>query len=197
MELDELKQSWQKATEKMELPNRDVLELIQHRSEGPVAQLKRRFRKGMILILLVTGFSLIELHGKSDLSEIMKWYLAGFCGMILIYFYLSYRLVSKMQEMQETVKANLQRQVHLLKTGLKWRLIVTRSMFVLYMVFLEAYMYLRPKDGLTQWRALPTGERLVIYAGIFLFMYLLTKYATTHRYKRHIEHLERLTEQMM
>lgn len=196
MELDDLKQSWQKATERAERPNRDVQEMLQNRSEGPVAQLKRRFRKGLLLMPALVGISFFELHADNTISWLVRGYLLVFCFLMLIYFYLSYRLVSKMQNMHETVKANLQRQVELLKTGLKWRLLITRSMFLLYAILLEVFMYVRPNDGLSNWRAHSLPFRLCAYAGAFIAGYLISKYATNHRYKKQITYLEQLVAQM-
>jgi hypothetical protein len=45
MELDDLKHQWKQADKTQKPINQNIMELIQHRSRGPVAALKRSFRK--------------------------------------------------------------------------------------------------------------------------------------------------------
>ena len=197
MELDDLKQNWAKSNETIKYRHRDVLEIIQGRSEGPAAKLKRRFRKGMIALPLIASIAITKLSKKSGfIYEVFTWYLIGFCLLIMIYFYLNYRLISRMQTMEGDVKTHLQRQVRLLRQGLKWRLLITRSLLLVFFLLLEFFMYQKQDMGIDDWSHQSLALRLSVYAGVFLFFYFLTKWATDHRYKKHIRHLEMLTEQM-
>ncbi|MDQ6608532.1 MAG: hypothetical protein M3Y85_01780 [Bacteroidota bacterium] len=198
MELDELKQSWTKSNEKIKIPDRDILEMIRNNSDGPVAKLKRRFKKGMFIlpaIALIAGTKLVQKHGF--IFDVFTLYFFTFCFLITIYFYLNYRLVSQIQAVDGDVKTNLKRQVRLLQAGLKWRLLITRGMMVLFIIVLELLMQLKQDNGFEKWHTQPVVIRLLIYAGAFLFFYLLTKFATNLRYNKYIRHLEVLTEQLL
>lgn len=197
MELDDLKQKWTTSNEKIKLPDRDILDMIQNDSQGPVAKLKRRFRKGMVLlpaIAIITATRLAQKHGF--IYEVFTWYFITFCLLITLYFYLNYRVVSQIQTVEGDVKTNLKRQVLLLQTGLKWRLLITRGLMILFIILLEFLMQLKQDNGFEGWHHQPIFLRLLVYAGTFSGFYLLTKFATNLRYKKHIRHLESLTEQM-
>src|SRR2546423_855535 len=52
MELDELKQIWKETPLKNNL-NRDIMDIIQHKTYGPLAAMKKVFRKQMILMSIL------------------------------------------------------------------------------------------------------------------------------------------------
>jgi hypothetical protein len=57
MELDDLKQTWKKKTNQKPY-NKTIMEMIQHKSYGPIAALKRSYRKQILLMLLMPFFLL-------------------------------------------------------------------------------------------------------------------------------------------
>jgi hypothetical protein len=195
MELDDLKKSWQQSNQHAHLPDKDIRELIQNKTKGPVAQLKHRFRRGMLLIIVVAAYVVIESNGFYGSKQFLLWYLLSFCAFILVYFYYNYRLLSQMQATEESVKTNLQRQVRLLKKGLKWRLLVTRSMVALYAMTLEIIMHLHP-GSFPNWQGKSWVFRLAVYLGVFVLIFAISKWGTDRRYKKHIRYLEELAEQM-
>lgn len=195
MELDDLKKSWQQSNEKVTLPDKDIRELIRNKTTGPVAQLKRRFRRGMLLIVFIAAYIVIESNGYSGSKQFLQGYLLSFCAFILVYFYFNYRLLSQMQATEESVKTNLQRQVRLLKNGLKWRLLVTRTMVALYAVMLEVMMHLHP-GNFPKWQAQSLGVRLAVYLGVFVLIFAISRWGTDLRYKKHIRYLEELAGQL-
>ena len=83
MELDELKKSWQRFGEKMKAPQKDIQELIKNRSEQPLAKLKRRFRKGILLMPAIASIVIIQFSHNSDFaSHVLVWYLLCFCAIM-------------------------------------------------------------------------------------------------------------------
>jgi hypothetical protein len=197
MELDELKDRWMKSNEKMEVPVRDILNLIQNETDGPVARLKKRFRKGMILIPFIGFLAISKLVNKHDfIYEAIAWFVVAFCVVIMTYFYINYRLVSKMQSMEADVKTNLLKQVSFLEQGLKWRLRIMRGFVVLFIIMLEWLMYFYPDQNFDSWHGKAVWIRILVYAGWFIFFFFLTKFATDHRYKRHIKRLRGLVEEI-
>ena len=59
MELDDLKQPWKEADKNQKKQNKNIMELIQQKSYGPVAALKRSYRKQIIVMLLMPLLLLI------------------------------------------------------------------------------------------------------------------------------------------
>src|SRR6476469_1488781 len=118
MELDDLKQSW-KETPIPKPVNKNIMEMIQHKSYGPVAALKRGFRKQMIIMALMPFILLLT--NASDISKpltsVLYWsYVAVAIGVIIVAYY-NYRIADKMQDMNGMVKANLEQQVSLFRQG--------------------------------------------------------------------------------
>jgi hypothetical protein len=129
-------------------------------------------------------------------SDVLYWYFIGFCVGVMAYFYFNYRLVSRMQTMENSVKENLLQQIQTLQAGLKWRLIITRSLVVIFILLLELLLFLHQEPRFSGWYGQPLHIRLLAYAGAIVFFYLLTKFALHHRYGKHIRYLQTLTEQM-
>jgi Na+/melibiose symporter-like transporter len=195
MELDDLKRGWQ--LEKGGAGKRDILQMIRSRSEGPAARLRRRFRIGMLILPLLAVASAREFFGRHGVVfEALTWYLIGFCLLLFIYFFLNYRLLGQMQVSEGDVRNHLTRQVQLLRKGLYWRLLITRSMFASMFLLLELLMYLKKDAGFESWEGRPLLLRLAVYAGGFAFLYYFTKKTTNHRYKKHFEDLDQLVREM-
>ena len=93
MELDELKQSWKKQTIQT-TKNTNIMEMIHHKSIGPVAALKKGFRKQMIIMLLMPGFIFITNSANAEglLRSILFWSYVGFCILAVVFFYFDYRI---------------------------------------------------------------------------------------------------------
>lgn len=197
MELDDLKQAWNRSSENIQRGNRDILELIQNSSDSPLARLQKRFKRGMVMIPVVAAITFSKLLAKPDFMHIMiASFIGVFCLVMMIYFFIGYKQTSAMQIINDDVKTQLQRQVRLLRNGLLWRRLITRGMILLYCLILEALMYFRPDPALTKWQSQPLTLRLSVYAGIYLIIYLITKFALNHRYKKHITRLEELLRQI-
>ena len=195
MELDELKKSWQRFGEKMKAPQKDIQELIKNRSEQPLAKLKRRFRKGMLLMPAIASIVIIQFSHKSDFaSHVLVRYLLCFCAIMLVYFYVNYRLVSKMESNESDVHSNLLRQTKLLTQLLQFRLLLMRGAVVLFFALVELMMYFRHGDGYESWHARPVIYRLIVYAGTFIFFFFFTRIAMNHRYRKNIRHLQDLVK---
>ena len=197
MELDDLKQPWKQSTENINLSNNNIMELIQNKSYGPIASLKRRFRKQLIILPVVVAILAIQLSRQHDIfSDVLFWCYVVICLLICGYFYFSYHLVSNMQCADCMVKANLEKQIHMLEKGYKWRLIVIRLLFVFFIVLLEVMLYFQQEPSLVKWYAQPLGIRLLGYAGLTALFYVASKLIMNRKYGKHIRYLKELVQQM-
>ena len=195
MELDELKKSWQRFGEKMKAPQKDIQELIKNRSEQPLAKLKRRFRKGILLMPAIASIVIIQFSHNSDFaSHVLVWYLLCFCAIMLVYFYVNYRLVSKMESNESDVHSNLLRQTKLLTQLLQFRLLLMRGAVALFFALVELMMYFRHGGGYESWHERPVIYRLLVYVGTFIFFFFFTRIAMNHRYRKNIRHLQDLVK---
>jgi hypothetical protein len=197
MELDDLKQSW-KETPVPTPANKNIMEMIQHKSYGPVAALKRGFRKQMIimalmpLILLLTNASDIS----KPLTSVLYWsYVVVAIGVILVAYY-NYRIADKMQDMNGMVKANLGQQVSLLQKMLRWKIIGLRIVFIFFIVLLEVLPYFQHYRMLDKWHSLPMLTRYAVYLGFLLFQYVMSPIILQRKFGRHLTYLQSLVKEM-
>src|SRR6185369_1423187 len=112
MELDDLKQSW-KETNIKTYKNTDIMDLMKHKSYGPIAALKREFRKQIVVMALLPLFLLITTI--DDISKIytnvLFWSYVAFCLGMIIFASVNYRIVEKMGMMDAKVISNLEQQI--------------------------------------------------------------------------------------
>ena len=197
MELDYLKKPWQQATEKSRPADTNIMELIQNKSYGPVATLKNRFKKQMIIIPLLFSFVLVQLSWHHNIYYNISFWLFLIAGIAMSgYFLYSYLLISKLQHMEHPVKANLEKQVNLLEKGYKWRLMGVRTLFVVYIILLEMLMYYKQEPSLVKWYAQPLAIRLLCYAALAIAFFFITRIVVNYKYGKHIRYLKELVQQM-
>jgi hypothetical protein len=197
MELDDLKQTWKETTGKIKPSQKNIMELIQNKDHGPVAQLKRRFRRRLVAIPLVLSVLIFDLSRHHDIfSDLLFWLYVFICIMLTGYFYMNYRLLGNMQRMDGQVRATLERQVRILEKGVIWRLVIVRSLFIVFIVLLEVLLYYRQEPSLVKWYAQPLGIRLASYAILWLSFYFFSGFVIQHEYKKHILYLKGLVEQV-
>jgi hypothetical protein len=197
MELDDLKQSW-KETPVPTPANKNIMEMIQHKSYGPVAALKRGFRKQMIIMALMPFILLLT--NASDISKpltsVLYWsYVVVAIGVILVAYY-NYRIADKMQDMNGMVKANLGQQVSLLQKMLRWKIIGLRIVFIFFIVLLEVLPYFQHYRMLDKWHSLPMLTRYAVYLGFLLFQYVMSPIILQRKFGRHLTYLQSLVKEM-
>ena len=197
MELDDLKQPWLESAKNIKPLNTNVMEIIQNKSYGPAAQLKRNFRKMIIIIPIVVSMLIVNLSKKHDIfSDVLFWFYIVFISSMMLFFYYNYRLINNMQCMDCLVKSNLEKQVKTLENGFKWRMVIIRVAFIIFIVLLEVLMYYNQEPALAKWYAQPVTIRMCAYAILITAWYFITKLIFRTRYGKHIQNLKNLVQQM-
>ncbi len=197
MELDDLKQTWQQS-QSTKTSNTDIMQLIQHKTYGPVASLKRAFRKQIVLMILVPAIILFNNAGdlSSVLNSVILWCYLAFCIGVIVFSYYNYRMVRKMESMDNLVKANLQQQVSLLETRMKWKKTGLMMALVFFILLLEIIPYFQQYRMLDKWHALHPAIRFLIYAALFALQYFANTWVNERRYGRHLSYLKELAGEM-
>src|SRR5436189_3371828 len=120
MELDDLKQTW-KETNIKKNKNTDIMNLMKHKSYGPIAALKREFRKQIVVMALLPLFLLFTT--VNDISQVFTnvlfWTYVAFCLGMIVFASVNYHIVEKMGRMDGMVRSNLEQQIELLETRLR------------------------------------------------------------------------------
>jgi len=197
MELDDLKQTWLQS-QSTKPSNTNIMEIIQHKSYGPVAALKKAFRKQIILMSVIpVYFILINTNDiQHVLSSVMLWAYVAFCLGVIIFTYYNYRIVSKMEGMDNLVKANIEEQVNLLETRMKWKKTGVRIALVFFILLAEIVPYFQHYRMLDKWHSLAPAIRYLFYIALFVFLYFANTWVNERRYGRHLEYLKELANEM-
>lgn len=197
MDLDDLKKTWQQASPG-KIKHTDIMELIHHKSYGPIAALKASFRKQMrVMILLPVFLLLVNIKNwETALTSVLFWSYAAFCLGVVVYSYFSYRVVRSMEGMDGMVKANLQQQISLLETRLQRNRIGVRIVLLYFIVLLEVLPFFQHYRMLDKWHALSPLIRFGSYLALLVFQYFASRRVCRIRFGEHLAYLKNLVAQM-
>lgn len=197
MELDDLKQSWKKTTIKKN-KNTDIMDIMKHKSYGPIAALKREFRKQIIVMAVLPFFLLFTT--VNDISQVFTnvlfWSYVAFCLGMIIFASINYRIVEKMEVMDVSVRSNLQQQIDLLETRLSWKLIGLRIILLFFIVLVEVVPYFQHYRMLDKWHSLSPLIRFGTYAAFLVLQYFLSRIVSERKFGGHINYLKELMKEM-
>lgn len=197
MELDDLKKNWKQNTPK-KITNMDIMQLIQHKSYGPIAALKKAY-KTQIVFMLLLPFILLTTSAddiSKPLTSVLFWAYVFFCMGVVVYASYNYRLVTKMEAMDGQVKQNLESQVVLLDARMKNMFTGLRIVLLVLIVLTEITPYFQHYRMLTHWHSLHPLIRFGAYALLLLFQYFVGRMILQRKFGRHIEYLKSLVKEM-
>jgi len=197
MELDDLKNTWQQ-TPVTKNNNTDIMEIIQQKSYGPIAALKRTYRKQIVLMFLIplmlVAVNSQDIHGV--LTSILFWSYVAFCIGVIVFAYCNYRIVSKMDSMDALVKTKLEQQIHLLEKRADWQMMGVRGVLIFFIFLLEVLPYAQHYRMLDKWHSLPVAVRFGAYAGLLLLQYFMNKKIKQRKVGRYLTYLKELVKEM-
>ena len=197
MELDDLKQSWKEKT--IQKPtNKSIMELIQHKSYGPVAALKRSYRKQIVVMLLMPFILLFtNLQDISKpLSSVMYWSYVVFCLGMIAMAVNNYVIAGRMQRMDVLLKENIEQQITLLETRMKWTIIGLRLALLFFIVLAEVLPYFQHFRMLDKWHSLSVFIRFGFYAALIILQYFISPLVLQRKFGRHLNSLKELAGEL-
>ena len=197
MELDELKKMWNE-TPLHNKPTTNIMELIQHKSYGPLASLKRTYRK-QIRVMAVIPLMLIAVNMNDIdkvLTSILFWSYVVFCIGIILFARYNYQIVQRMQTMDTMVKSNLEQQIGLLEKRANLEILGLRGVLLFFVLLLEIVPYFQHYRMLDKWHSLSPFIRFGAYGGLLLLQYVLNKQLKERKIGRHLTYLKELVDQM-
>jgi hypothetical protein len=197
MELDDLKQTW-KQSETNKKINTDIMNLIQNKTYGPVAALKKEFRKQIIVMCLLPLFLIsTNLDDISKpLTSILFWAYVLFCAGVVVFAYFNYRIVSRMSVMNESIKPNLEKQVNTLEQRLHWKIIGLRIALLFLIILTEVTPYIQHYRMLDKWHSLSPVIRFGSYAALLLFQYFVGTKIIYRKFGSHLAYLKNMVHEM-
>lgn len=197
MELDDFKQAWKENKLKRNT-NKDIMQMIQQKSYGPVEGLKRAFRKQMILmsILPVLIFLANAHDADSVLSSIMFWCYVAFCLGMALFAYYNYRIVDKLNSIDGILKSNLEKQINILEKRMQLNIIQLRIVMMFFIVLTEVVPYLQHFRMLDKWHSLHPLIRFGSYAALLILQYFASRALSKRKFGNHLNQLRELVKEM-
>ena len=207
MELESLKYIWRSLeTPPAPEPDRNaMLALLEQRSRGPVARMRRNLAAEGIL-LLITYIPcilcyILEFEGR---LSAMSWLFGLLAVAFGAYYYRKYRLLSQMQCVTCQVRSNLSRQVKTLKKYTRFYLLAGTG--VIPVTFFLAYAIIRwklPSAGSAlyyrlhpmPWWANPIYW-MILLVPVTIASYFSNAWYVNKLYGRHIKKLQDLLREM-
>ena len=199
MELDDLKQTWkQPGINKNKNINTNIMNLIQHKTYGPVAALKKEFRKQIIVMTLLPALLLAtNLDDISKpLTSILFWAYILLCAGVIAFAYFNYRIVNQKSVMDGRVKSNLEKQVNILQTRMQWKITGLRIAFLFLIVLTEIVPYVQHYRMLDKWHSLSPAIRFGAYAALLLIQYFVGRKIIYRKFGTHLNYLKELIREM-
>jgi hypothetical protein len=195
MELDDLKEAWKKTN--LKKTNTDIMELIQHKSYGPLNALKREFIKQIRLMLVMPIILILTNIQNVDavLTSIMFWSYVALCLAVIVVSYFNYRTVSKMG-MDRMVRSNLEEQISVVETRLKWYQKGVRIALLFFIMLTEVVPYFQHYRMLDKWHSLSPLIRFGTYAGFLMLQYFVSSAVCHRRFGSHLAYLKNLVKEM-
>ena len=198
MDLDKLKNQWQQDDKLVNPKSTDIMELIQNESNGPVAKLKRSFKRQIVAMISVSILIIATnlQHIEKTFSSVLFWFYIVFCIGVVAFARMNYSVVQKMEGMTGDVKSNLEKQISILESRLRQNLIGIRIALLFFIVLTEVLPYFQYFKMLQTWHSLSPFVRYGAYAALFLFQFFVSKAVSRRKFGRHITHLKELMKQM-
>jgi hypothetical protein len=101
-----------------------------------------------------------------------------------------------MEAMDGLVRSNLEQQLDLLQTRLRWNIVGVRIDAIFLMVLLEVVPYFQHYRMLDKWHSLAPVIRFGSYAGFLVIQYFVSKWVCQLKFGRHIDYLKGLLNEM-
>lgn len=197
MELDDLKDTWKRNLD-VKSTNTNIVELIQNKKYGPVAALKKAFKK-QIRLMIIVPFILLATSADDAgkvFTSLMFWSYIVFCLGVIVFSFFNYRIVSKMEGMDGMVKSNLELQINVLQKRLQWNIVGLRIALLFFIIMTEVVPYFQHYRMLDKWHSLNPLVRLSAYAALLVLQYFLSRRISQRRFGNHLMYLKDLVKQM-
>src|SRR5437868_2428176 len=156
MEIDEIKKLWSDAPHH-DQKKADIMEIIQHKTYGPLEALKNTYRKQIVVMCLIPFLLIATNLNNVDhvFSSVLYWAYVAFCIGIILFARYNYNIVKNMQKMDVVVKKNLEQQIGLLEKRANLEIMALRIILLFFVALVEILPYFQHFSMLEKWHSLP------------------------------------------
>jgi Flp pilus assembly protein TadB len=220
MELDSLKDIWKNLDEEDLQPGREVpvLSMLQKRSQGTIAKLKRNLNRELAAVLIIYSLTIWYIVAYQGLYPELAVLLALVGGAFLFYYYRKNKLLKQMQCVACEVKSNLKTQLFTLEKYVRFyfiagTILTPLAYFAAGVITLfnapdaQPAMGNSPFDGAqTSLGQMPIASNITNHRFFVFFVsmgvvvtvgsYFLNRWLINKMYGQHIQKLKELLHQM-
>ncbi|MDV7695563.1 hypothetical protein N6B72_01400 [Chryseobacterium soli] len=200
MELDTLKNSWNTISVDVNRDQFDIISATKKEMKSPLAGLKKKVQKQIkILPLLFAFLVVIAVKMPEAQHNILIWMGLVILPLTTIYYYFNLKLITDLEEVNGSVKDDIQNKIKKLISTNRIYLIVNRVIFALLIIGIEGLIRNSRLDlvpGLETLKNIVFPLRVLIYAGIFGLHYVVSKYTFTYYFGKYIRQLKNILTEM-
>lgn len=193
MELDNLKENWKIADQRLQYIDYNLDTLLQEKANGPLDTLKKKFKRELItlpmaaLLLISLCFFVPEMRKNAFVLIAIPLLLIQ-----AVRYFRSYQVILQMQRpIEKGLKQHLEENLQTLKRDALWDQNLKRGILILFIIGMEITLYFRLVPAYQGW-----GDVNYIFrAGIYLLLLILQPYVTKYFFNYHFgQHLSRMQE---
>lgn len=198
MELDDLKEIWDcKSQLGFKINKRSFMESLHDKNYDPVAVLKNKFLRILIISPLIAGGIIYDFIKKPELlNNILMWFLVVIIVALTGFYWFNYTIVKKLQNINSSVKESIEKNISTLENGFKKYLFARRILYVFVVILFEVLMYLHKEPDYESWYSISVYIRIPIYILGFFITYFGKKVSYKKRIGQHVSYLRGLLNKM-
>ncbi len=196
MELDGLKDIWNKSTNQSPI-NNNIMDMIYRDREGPLALLEKKLKITLCIFPVV-----VILFGGTFLSKSLSqqspahWLLFTILFIEFLFSLGNYGIIKQIQQNDGNVRTNLLNKVAILQKRYKIYLFAHQGLYLLLAVLLEISMYKHWDANFNKWYTVNPIIRITVYAFFLVVQYLLKRASLQKHYGQYLERLNGLVHQI-
>ena len=196
MELDDLKNTW-KQERIHQNKTQNIMEMIHHESLGPVAMLKKKFKRRLIFISVLIIITALTFLTQLSIGE-KVWFFISIMGCLIVFVntYSNYELTSELERRDGPVKAQVESYVATIEKRLKRQYNIEFGFVLLLGMLIEIAIHFYHGELAEAWNAVNPLVRLASYILFFVVLYLLTRYTKWRDFDRHVNRLKNLLNEL-
>jgi hypothetical protein len=200
MELDTLKNSWNTISVDVNQDQFDIISATKREMKSPLANLKKKAEKQIkILPVLFAFLVVIVVKIPQAHDNFLIWMALIIVPLITIYYYFNLKLITDLEEVNGSVKDDIQIKIKKLVNSNRTYLIATRVIFALLIITAELMIRNHKSDlipGLETMKNSIFPVRVLIYTGIFGLHYGISRYTFNLYFGKYIKQLKSILTEM-
>jgi hypothetical protein len=195
MELDQLRDQWNKvsATEKTSAVS--LRNIIRNRNRNPFDALQRGFRQRIILLMLVLLLLVRQFSADTLMMSPFFWCYMVLWLSVVVFHVINYRFVKTWGQMDSSVHEFLVNKVAVLRKRIALMKVYTKVLLLVLVLVVEFLPYHGEGHMIDKWRALHPAARIGIYATFFVLQHFASRWIAQRKFGRHLDRMEELLKQ--